>query len=124
MPRIKKYHFARMKSLKSIRNCVGAGSLAPKSLKISPKTGTTSNDKKSRDQERDANDDDRIGHGRLDLLAQAGAGLEEAGQAVENLREQTAGFTGFHHADKKTIEDTRMFRYRFVERCRLPAPVR
>ena len=30
-----------MKSLKSIKNCVGAGSLAPKSLKISPKTGTT-----------------------------------------------------------------------------------
>src|SRR5438132_10399347 len=41
IPRRRKYHSPRMKLLRSMRNCVGAGSFAPKSLKISPKIGTT-----------------------------------------------------------------------------------
>ena len=59
MPRTRKYHFARTKSLTSIRNCVGAGSLAPKSAKISPKTGTTLHDQESGNGEGNANHNDR-----------------------------------------------------------------
>ena len=66
-------------------------------------------DQEGGDRERDADDDDRIGHGRLHLLAQARARFEEAGQTIENFREQTAVFTGFDHADEKPIEDARMF---------------
>ena len=75
-------------------------------------------DQEGGNREGDANDDDRIGHGRFDFLAQSGAGFEEAGQPVENFGQQTAVFTRFHHADKKPIEDTRMFRDRFVETFR------
>ena len=72
-------------------------------------------DQEGGDGKGDADDDDRVGHGRLHLLAQAGARFEEAGQPVENLREQTAMLTGFHHADEEAIEHARMFRDRFVE---------
>src|SRR5205814_2972102 len=64
---------------------------------------------------RDANDNDRVGHGGLDLLAQPRAGFEEAGETVENLREQTAVLTGLHHAYEKPIKHSRMFRDRFVK---------
>ena len=67
------------------------------------------------DRKRDADDDDRIGHRRFDFLAQSRAGFEEPGQPIQNLREQTAGFTRFHHADKQPVENARMFRDRFME---------
>ena len=47
-------------------------------------------DQEGGNRKSDADDDDRIGHGRLDFLAQTGARFEEAGQTIENFREQTA----------------------------------
>src|SRR5438046_4021579 len=57
----------------------------------------------------DADNDDRIGHGRFDFLAQTGAGFKESGQAIQNFGEQTSVFARFHHADKKPIENAGMF---------------
>ena len=72
-------------------------------------------DQEGGDREGDADHDDRISHGRLDLLAQTRAGFEEAGQPIENLGQQTAGFARFHHADEQPIEDARMLRDRLVK---------
>ena len=73
------------------------------------------NDQESRDGKGNADDDDRISHGRLDLLAQACAGFEKAGQTIQNLREQSAVFACFDHAHKQSIEHARMLRDRFME---------
>ena len=56
-----------------------------------------------------------ISHRRFDFLAQARAGFEESRQTVENFGKQTAMFARFHHADKKPIEDSRMFGDGFVK---------
>src|SRR6185437_16539076 len=54
---------------------------------------------------RDANDDDRVSHRRLDFLAQARTRFQEAGEPVQNLRQQTAVLARFYHADEEPIED-------------------
>ena len=72
-------------------------------------------DEEDRDEDRDGDDGDRVGHGRLDLFAQARAGFEEAGEAVEDLREQTARLTGLDHGDVEAVEDRGMLLERGVE---------
>jgi hypothetical protein len=67
-------------------------------------------DEKCGNGKSDADNNDRIGHGRFDLLAQARAGFEKTGQPVQNLGEQAARLTCFHHADKETVEHAWMFR--------------
>ena len=77
---------------------MGAGSFAPKSRKDLAEDRDDLDDEEGGDRKRDADDDDRIGHRGFDLLLQPRGGFEEAGEPVENFREQTAGFTRFHHA--------------------------
>src|SRR5207249_5918152 len=74
-----------------------------------------SHNEKSGDGKSDADHDNRVGHRRFDFLAQTRAGFEESGQAVQNFGEQTSMLARFHHADKKPIENQRMFGERFME---------
>ena len=98
-----------------IRNCVGAGSLAPKPEKISPKTGTTFTSRKMVIQNRDDRHDCRIHHGRLDLLAQSRGIFQIGGQPRQDFGQQTAFFTGGNHADIQAVENFGMFLQRFGE---------
>src|SRR5205814_9412715 len=54
-----------------------------------------SHDQESGDGKRDADHDDRIGHGRFDFLAQTRARFEESGQAIQNFGEQTSMLARF-----------------------------
>src|SRR5438046_677444 len=74
-----------------------------------------SHDQESGDGKRDADHDDRIGHGRFDFLAQTRARFEESGQAIQNFGEQTSMLARFDHADKEPIENEGMFGERFME---------
>ena len=98
-----------------IRNCVGAGSLAPKLAKISPNTGTTFTSRKIVIRIATTRDDRGIHHRRFDLLAQAGGVFQISGQTGENFSEQTAFFTGGHHADVKPAENLGMLLQRLGE---------
>src|SRR5207244_7837553 len=73
------------------------------------------NNQECSDRKGDADHDDRIGHGRFNFLAQTRAGFKKSGKALQNLCEQTAAFTSFHHADEEPIENAGMFRDRFVK---------
>ena len=77
-----------MKSLTSIRNCVGAGKFRTEVLENFAKDRNNLDDQEGGNRKRDADDDDRIGHGRFDFLAQSGGRFEESGQPVENFGEQ------------------------------------
>ena len=92
-----------------------SGKLGAKVFKDFAKDGHNLDQEEGRNRKGDANHDDRVGHGRLHLFAEAGARFEEARQTVENLREQASMLAGFHHADKKPVENTGVFRDRFVE---------
>src|SRR5262245_23334032 len=83
--------------------------LRPEVLEDFTKDGNNPHDEECGNQKRNGNDDDGVGHGRLDLLTKTSAGFEETGQPVENFREQTTGFARLDHTDEEAIEDPRMF---------------
>jgi hypothetical protein len=56
-------------------------------------------------EDRDAGDDDRIGHRRLHLLAQLVVGLEGFGHPDQHGVQLTAGLSGLHHRDEEAAED-------------------
>ena len=109
MPRMMKYQFPRMKSLRSMKELRWRRQFRAEIFEDLAEDRDDADNEESRDQKRDANDDDRIGHGGFDFLAQTRAGFEESGKPIENFGEQTAVLAGFHHADVEPIENARMF---------------
>ena len=73
------------------------------------------NNQKCRDGKGDAEDNDRISHRRFHFFPQARACFEKSSKPIENFSEQTAGFAGFDHAHKESVEDAGMFADRLVE---------
>ena len=71
--------------------------------------GDHANDQKSGDGEGDDQDDYWVSHGRFDFLFQAGGGLEKAGEAIENFREEPARLAGFDHAGIEAAKDSGVF---------------
>ena len=91
------------------------GSSPPKSLKILTNTGTMKAIRPISTHEREGQHDDRVGHGALDLAAQAVVLLELVGDAVERLLEHAAGLAGAHHRDVERAEDLRVLGERVGE---------
>src|SRR6267142_5052244 len=77
--------------------------------------GDDFDEEENRDANRHNGDDDRIHHRGFDLLAQAIGIFKIGREAGENFGEQTAFFTGRHHADIHPAEYFWMFLKRFGE---------
>ena len=104
-------------------NFVMAGSSPPKSLKIFSKTGTRKTTSAMQHDEREAADQRRVHHRRLDLAAQRVVLLELVGDALERLLEDAAGLAGRDHRDVEVVEDLRGgARARRRTRCRPRRP--
>ena len=93
-----------------------SGSSPPKSLKTFTNTGHDERDQADQDHQREAQDDDRVGHRALDLAAQLVVLLELVGDPVQRGLEHAAGLTGAHHGDVERREDLRVLGERVGER--------
>ncbi len=60
-------------------------------------------------RDRQADDRDRVGHGRLHLLRQLDRRFEVAGHLLENFREAAGRFAGLHHGAEQRVEGIRKF---------------
>ena len=67
------------------------------------------------DHEHEAEHGDRVGHGRLDLLAQLDLLLDGVGQLEQHRVEHAAGLAGSHHGDVEAVERLRVAGQRLRE---------
>ena len=88
MPRIRKYHFAAHEIADVDQELGRCRQFRAEILEDFAEDRNDLHDQESRDRKRDANDDDRIGHGGFHFLAQTRARFQEAGQPIENFRKQ------------------------------------